>query len=302
MFTRLLLAGLLSAQAVGAAAGEAGPADPAKPPAKKAEKPVVLIKTNHGEIYVELYPEAAPKTVANFLELAEGKKEFTDSKSGQKVKRPFYDGLIFHRVIKNFMIQGGCPTGTGTGGPGYKFEDEISAKALGLDKLMAFDEKKGPHRYLLIRNQQDFGRVLLMPLLRKMGIKNKEQLQTKLKEVQKRLAGLTLQGAYENLGYKFDDKLKSRHPKKGYLAMANSGPNTNGSQFFINLADTPWLTGKHTVFGKVIKGFAVVEKIGEVEVNQAKRPLEAVTIQSIRPVARPEDEDKPEPDKPPKAE
>jgi len=278
-----------------AAAGEAEkkPAEEptkkaAEEPAKKVERPVVLIKTSMGEIRAELFPEAAPETVKNFIGLAEGRKEFTDASTGKKVKRHFYDGLIFHRVIKNFMLQGGCPQGTGRGGPGYSFKDEINATGLGLDKIKAFDEKKGPHKYLMIRDRMGFQRMLLMPLLRSMGIKNQEGFKKRQEEVKKELASLTIKGAYENLGYKYDEKLPAHHPRKGVLAMANSGPNTNGSQFFINLVDTPWLTGKHTVFGKVIKGMEVVEKIGEVEVGPGAAPREKVTITSIRVVERPE--------------
>ncbi|NQZ60066.1 MAG: peptidylprolyl isomerase, partial [Lentisphaeraceae bacterium] len=95
------------------------------------QNPVAVMTTNMGIIHIELYAAAAPKTVRNFIDLAEGKKEFTDN-NGKKVSRPYYDGLIFHRVIKNFMIQGGCPQGTGRGGPGYNFEDEMNADSLGL--------------------------------------------------------------------------------------------------------------------------------------------------------------------------
>ena len=102
-------------------------------PAVPEKNPVVLMKTSMGDITLELFAKEAPKTVQNFLDLAEGKKEFKDLKTGKPAKRPFFDGLIFHRIIDNFMIQGGCPQGSGTGGPGYSFEDEINADALGLD-------------------------------------------------------------------------------------------------------------------------------------------------------------------------
>lgn len=247
------------------------------------DNPIVIIKTNHGAIYAELFAKEAPKTVKNFVELAEGKRKFTDPKAGKKVKRPFYDGLIFHRVIKRFMAQGGCPLGSGSGGPGYAFADEINANALGLDKMMALDPKTGqPHRYLLIRSVQDFDRVLRGPLVRRMGIRSQEDLQQRMEEVQGKLKQLTLKACYENLGYKYNDKLKSHRLAKGVLAMANSGPNTNGSQFFITLADTPWLTGKHTVFGKVVKGMEVVAKIGQVPVAAGSKPVEDVKILSIR--------------------
>jgi peptidyl-prolyl cis-trans isomerase A (cyclophilin A) len=159
--------------------------------------------TSEGSFTVRLFDEDAPKTVANFVELAEGTREWTDPKTGQKVKRPFYDGLMFHRVIGGFMIQGGDPLGTGTGGPGYKFGDEFSPKL--------------------------------------------------------------------------------RHHKIGILSMANSGPNTNGSQFFITLAPTPWLDNKHSVFGEVVEGMEVVKKIGETPTSKpGDRPLKPITVQTIK--------------------
>jgi len=158
--------------------------------------------TSEGSFRIRLLESEAPSTVANFVGLAEGTKEWSDPKTGQKVKRPFYDGLIFHRVIADFMIQGGDPLGTGTGGPGYKFADEFHPKA--------------------------------------------------------------------------------RHSKAGILSMANAGPNTNGSQFFITLTPTAWLDNKHTVFGEVVDGMDVVEKIGKTATSKpGDRPLKPITIQSV---------------------
>ncbi len=248
---------------------------------EKPSNPVLLMKTNFGDLYIEMFPEEAPKTVANFMDLATGKRVFVDHKTSKKVKRPFYDGLKFHRVIKEFMIQGGDPKGNGTGGPGYNFEDEINAEALGLHKQKALKDGR-PHAYLPIRNQSDFQRTLVQPLLQKMGIRSQADLDKRREEVKKRINELTLKDAYENLGYRFNEKFKSRPPQKGVLAMANSGPNTNGSQFFINLIDTPWLSGKHTVFGRVVKGMDVVEKIGETPVGAGSMPQEEVKIISIR--------------------
>jgi peptidyl-prolyl cis-trans isomerase A (cyclophilin A) len=150
-----------------------------------------LFDTTEGKFKIKLFADKAPKTVDNFVSLAEG------AKTGKR----FYDGLIFHRVIPNFMIQGGCPQGTGTGDPGYKFADEFH------------------------------------PTL--------------------------------------------RHSKKGMLSMANSGPNTNGSQFFITVAPTTWLDNKHTVFGEVVEGYDVVEKISKVPKNAGDRPLKEVQIRSV---------------------
>jgi peptidyl-prolyl cis-trans isomerase A (cyclophilin A) len=158
--------------------------------------------TSEGNFTIDLFEEGAPSTVANFVGLVEGSKEWTDPKSGQKVKRPYYDGLIFHRVIEGFMIQGGDPLGTGTGGPGYKFADEFTPKL--------------------------------------------------------------------------------RHSKAGILSMANAGPNTNGSQFFITLAPTPWLDDRHSVFGEVVEGMDVVRKIGSTATSKpGDRPLKAITVQSV---------------------
>ncbi len=162
-----------------------------------------VFTTSEGTFTVRLFDQEVPNTVANFVGLAEGTKEFSDPKTGQKAKRPFFDGLAFHRIIAGFMIQGGCPLGTGTGGPGYKFGDEFHAKL--------------------------------------------------------------------------------RHTKPGIFSMANAGANTNGSQFFITLAATPWLDNKHSVFGEVVGGMDVVEKIGSAATSKpADRPLKPITIQSVK--------------------
>ena len=172
-------------------------------PAKKGGGKVYAhFTTNLGKFTVELFEKDAPKTVANFVGLAEGTKEWTDPKTGAKVKKPFYNGLIFHRVIADFMIQGGDPLGTGTGDPGYKFADEFGS------------------------------------------------------------------------GRKMD--------KAGVLAMANAGPNTNGSQFFITLKETNYLNGKHTVFGEVTEGMDTIRKIGETKTSKpGDRPVVPVVMQSV---------------------
>ncbi len=244
--------------------------------------PVCVIKTSMGDIYVALFAEEAPKTVKNFLQLAEGDEKDSGSGDPSKIKNHFYDNLIFHRVIKNFMIQGGCPNGNGTGGPGYTFEDEINAVELGLDKLKVVQPDGNIHPYLLVRTQQDYSRIVVMPLARQMGIHSQQQFQDRIQEVEQQISNLTVKACYENMGYQYNETLKSHAPARGVIAMANSGPNTNGSQFFINLKDTPWLAGKHTVFGKVVSGMDVVDKIGEVAVDQNYKPHKAVTIISIR--------------------
>lgn len=165
--------------------------EPASENMQNTEAKTAIIKTDKGDIKLELYPEAAPKTVANFASLAD---------------KGFYNGLSFHRVVPGFVVQGGDPNGTGSGGPGYTFADEINPWSLGLSES-------------------------------------------------------TIQ-SYQAQGYQYDKNLTSRKMEVGSLAMANSGPNTNGSQFFI-VTDSaqPHLDGKHTVFGKVLEGMDIVKKI-----------------------------------------
>lgn len=264
------------------------PADdetPAKPPpAETPKNPVALIKTSLGEIRVELFARQAPRTVESFLGLANGTREFKDARTGEMVKRPFFDGLTFHRVIDGFMIQGGCPLGNGTGGPGYRFKDEINGKSLGLDKVKAFTNGQ-PHTWLGIHTQAQFNQQIVRPLLAQMGIRDQETLQKRMAEVKQRVDALTLLDVYRNLGYVYDESLESSPMKRGMLAMANSGPNTNGSQFFINTVDNGHLTGKHTVFGRVIEGMEAVDRIAKVPVSKpACTPMEPVKILSIRTV------------------
>jgi peptidyl-prolyl cis-trans isomerase A (cyclophilin A) len=159
------------------------------------------LRTNSGPVVIRLFPDHAPKTVRNFVELAEGGKQWTDPRTGRATTDKLYDGTVFHRVIPNFMIQGGDPLGSGRGGPGYEFADEIHPD-LGFDR----------------------------PYL---------------------------------------------------LAMANAGPGTNGSQFFITVGPTPWLNGKHTIFGEVIEGSDVVDLISQVKTGSQDRPAEDVVIESV---------------------
>ena len=168
----------------------------------RAQGTYAIFDTTEGKIVCRLFEKEAPITTKNFMELAEGKRNWKDHVSGKGGSGPLYSGTIFHRVIPDFMIQGGDPSGTGMGGPGYKFQDETQGS---------------PH--------------------------------------------------------KFD--------KKGKLAMANAGPNTNGSQFFITVAATDWLTGKHTIFGEVVEGQDVVDKITNVPCGAQDRPRKDVVLQSV---------------------
>lgn len=159
------------------------------------------LTTSEGAFTVRLFDQKAPKTVENFVGLAEGTKEWTDPRTNKKVSTPYYDGVIFHRVINGFMVQTGDPLGQGIGGPGYKFKDEFH------------------------------------PTL--------------------------------------------RHDKAGILSMANNGPNTNGGQFFITLGPTPHLDNRHSVFGEVVEGMEIVEKIGSTPTGSQDRPVKEIAIQTI---------------------
>ncbi len=246
------------------------------------DNPVVEIRTNVGSMILELFPDEAPLAVANFLGLAEGTLPWIDPETGEQVLRPLYDGSIFQRVIDGFMIQGGSPTGSGAGNPGFQFRDEINARSLGLDKMQVIDQTGSPHPILAISNQQDFQQKILIPLYQEMGISSQDELDANIDAVNRRIRNMTVKESFENLGYQYTERIISRMPVRGVIALANSVPNSNGSQFFINLVDTDWLAGKHTVFGKVRVGLDVLDAIGKVEVDSQSRPLQDIVIFSIR--------------------
>lgn len=249
--------------------------------------PLVILATTRGDILLELLPNEAPNTVANFLGLAEGTKPFIDVYTGLETLRPFYDGLVFHRVVADFVIQAGSPQGTSDGGPGFTFADEINAETLGLDQMQLLDADGYPNPVLGIRSREDFQERVLGPLYAAMGITNRASLDARVGNVEQRLRTMTVKQAHELLGYRYIGSVQSRAPLRGVIAMANSGPDTNGSQFFITISDAPWLTGKHTVFGKVRAGQEVVDAIGKVRVNAEGRPLQDVTILSVHRVGAP---------------
>lgn len=256
--------------------------------ADPANRPLADIVTSKGTIRVALYADEAPLTVANFLGLADGTKPFTDPTTNTQVTKPFYDGLTFHRVIAGFMIQGGDPLGTGAGGPGFAFADEINPAQLGLDQQMVLDAQRAPNPALTPEQFEVFREKFVGAGLIKKGFSNETpqaELIAGLEALMPELQRVTLLQLYTACGYQYSTTLPPSHaPKKGCLAMANAGPGTNGSQFFITLEDTPHLAGRHTVFGEVVSGQAIVEAIGAVPVGPGARPLEAVTIISIRSV------------------
>ena len=243
---------------------------------------IVIMKTTMGNIEIELFSSLAPKTVENFIGLATGTKEWTDPKTKKKVKRPFYDGLIFHRVISDFMIQAGCPLGTGTGGPGYSFEDEIYKEYVEIKGEINDDATAKKVNDILIlaclmnqqKKNQDFDKELA-DMFNSAG-------KNDFTEIKKHNVEYFLKKAGKK---KFIVGSGLLNPVEyGTLCMANSGPNTNGSQFFITTKKdgTPWLNGKHTVFGKVIKGMDVVHKIEGVKKNSGDKPVKDVKIISIK--------------------
>lgn len=220
---------------------------------KLPEKPAIyaVLQTTQGDLILELYDQAAPKTVQNFIDLAQGEKNFTTEKGSER--RPFYDGLKFHRVIENFMAQGGCPRGDGTGGPGFQFEDEINGKALGLDKLK-------------IKDAPQYQAQLQRAVLSEFNIRSRQEFEEKRTEVEKayqEAMELPVLEVLHRVGYRYNEVVPSKKATRGALAMANAGPNTNGSQFFINQVDTPHLDGLHTVFGFLITGYDVLDRIIE---------------------------------------
>lgn len=247
--------------------------------------PLMLLQTNRGDMVVELFPAQAPQTVANFVALAEGNKPFIDPATGQQVQRPYYDGLLIHRVIRGFMIQGGSITGRSTGDPGFSIEDEINAVSLGLDRMPLIDETGHPNPVLGIRDQAGFSRKVLEPLYADMGIDSEAALEARLGEVDDRLRSMSLMDYYGLLGYDYSRRFQSRAPVSGVIAMAGGGPDTAGAQFFLTLADAPWLAGKHTVFGRVRAGMEILEAISRVPVDVNNRPLESVTILLVRRIA-----------------
>ncbi len=234
----------------------------------------IIMKTNMGDMEIELWPDVAPKTVENFIGLADGTKEWTDPTTGEKVKKPFYNGLIFHRVIKDFMIQGGCPLGNGTGGPGYRFEDEFPQEQVTGDitsEDVAIQVYMNILRPYLMQNENPDPEVLAVA-----------------EEVQKKQNGSplmqhTIEWYQEKTGVNEPIYRMTQTVDYGTICMANSGPNTNGSQFFIvtKKEGCNWLNGKHTVFGKVTKGMDIAHKIENVEKLPGDKPKKDVVIEEI---------------------
>ena len=247
--------------------------------AKKEEQLQATIKTNKGDIVVKLFEEQTPNTVANFVGLADGTRLLKERQNPKEAK-PFYDGLTFHRVIKDFMIQGGCPNGNGTGGPGYTFPDETYTETT----------LAGP-----IENDEQAEAVVkqvILPHLRQHNQKSPVALISSLVDQLKQGKGYgplkshTIEEVAKAAGHTKPviQREVIRHVAYGTLCMANAGPDTNGSQFFIVTREegAPWLDGKHTVFGQVISGMEVALAIQNVETSGADTPVDPVVIETVR--------------------
>lgn len=257
---------------------------------KKNDNPMVIIKTSMGDIIVELFLDAAPKTVANFVGLAEGTIEYIDAKTKEKKKGNFYDGLIFHRVMKNFMIQGGCPLGTGAGGPGYAIEDEINGYIFGLENQPVALTDELLQNLAIQKTFADF-KLFTREAREKYDIESfTKKLGENVAYLKEKRNSFTKLDLNMCTGYNYNKNLKTRKFVKGSLSMANAGPNTIGSQFFITVEDTPHLDGTFVNFGQVIKGMEVAVEISKVATLNS-RPKEEVKIISIRKLADKEKEE-----------
>lgn len=225
--------------------------------------PLLLMRTSRGEIFLELFPESAPRNVANFIALAQAQVPLFDVTTDSMVQPNYYDGMTFHRVLKNYLIQAGAPRQPGAPVPEYQLEDEINARQFGLHEIKVLDTLGKPHAWLNLKDNEDFQREVLMPLYRQLEIRTPEALETRQFAVVAALQALTLQQAYQNQGYRYNDRLASRVPLRGSVAMAGSGPNTNNAEFFITMIDTPWLVGKATIIGQVVEGMDIVDRINQ---------------------------------------
>jgi len=228
--------------------------------------PLMQMRTSRGDIYIELFPESAPKNVANFIALSEAQVEMFDVNSSAMVQTHFYDGKTFHRVLRNYLVQTGRNAAAQDPRPEYMIEDEINARDLGLNDIKVVDETGAPNAWLNLQDNEDFQSQILIPLYQNLDITSPDQVEARQFEIHKLLSEMTLRQAYENLGYQFNNRLPARVPVRGSLAMANSGPNTNQAEFFITLIDSPWLAGKTTIIGEVVEGMEVVDRIDQAAV------------------------------------
>ena len=228
---------------------------------ENTSNPLLLMRTSRGEVFLELFPESAPRNVANFIALAQARVPLFDVTTGSMVQPNYYDGMTFHRVLKNYLIQAGAPRQAGAPVPEYQLEDEINARQFGLHELKVLDPFGKPHPWLNLQDNEDFQREVLLPLYRRLDIRTPEALEARQFAVHSSLQEMTLLQAYENQGYRYNDRLTSRPALRGSVAMTGSGPNTINAEFFITTIDAPWLAGKTTIIGQVVEGLDIVDRI-----------------------------------------
>lgn len=243
--------------------------------------PLILMSTSRGDVYIELFPESAPRNVANFIALSEAKVAMFDVNSAQTVTPHYYDGKTFHRILRNYLVQSGAGGAAQDPRPEYTLADEINARDLGLNDVKVLDETGAPNAWLNLQNNEDFETQILLPLYEKLDIRSPEQVEARQFELHKLLSEMSLQQAYENQGYQFNNRLPARVPVRGSVAMANSGPNTNQSEFFITLIDSPWLAGKTTIIGEVIEGMDIVDRIDQASVLRGESTMPTPTTATL---------------------
>jgi len=225
--------------------------------------PLVAIQTSLGELQLELFPDAAPQNVQFFLDLTSGNLPLPTPDSDSPTAPPYYDGLTFHRVLRDTLIQAGDPERAGRQRPAQTVIDEINARGLGLEQQRLLDASGKPHPWLNIASHDDFRHSVLVPLYRDMGIDSERGLQTQLDRALQRLQSMNLFQFHEMQGYRYDGSLPSRRPVRGSVVMVNRGPGTNDGEFFIALTDMPWLIGSSTVIGRVVTGMQIAERISQ---------------------------------------
>lgn len=244
--------------------------------------PLVLISTSQGEIYIELFPLEAPRNVENFIALAEGEKEFTNPNTGEPVQTRYYNGMRFHRVIPGFVIQAGSPAYNPLGLQVDLLNDEINADALGLSQVSALKPDGNFADMLNIESLSDFHQEILNPLYSQRNITDVDTALSRQYRTLETLQGLSVKTVYENQGYRYNSSLTSRPIERGIVALANSGPDSNGPEFFISLGSAQWLTGKYTVIGNVIEGQVVMDRIGNTAIDPNQFSSLSTLIYSVR--------------------
>jgi cyclophilin family peptidyl-prolyl cis-trans isomerase len=247
-----------------------------------SQNPLVRISTSQGEIYLELFPLEAPSNVENFIALAEGEKEFTNQDTGAPIQARYYNGMRFHRVVPGFIIQAGSPVYNPLGLRVNLVDDEINANALGLNRISALNTDGSFADVLNIQSKLGFHEAILTPLYSQRNITDIEAALSRQYQILETLQNLSVKSVYENQGYRYDDSLQSRPIERGTVALANSGPDSNGPEFFISLAAAEWLSGKYTVIGKVVEGQEVMDSIGNTAIDPDQFSSLSTLIYSVR--------------------